>query len=395
MRIAYVCADPGIPVFGQKGCSIHVQEVIRALRQQGAEVELFAVRLGDEPAADLADVKVHHLPPVPQGDRAVRERVALSMNPDLPVELAQHGPFDLIYERYSLWSYGAMEFAQATGIPGILEVNAPLIEEQIQHRGLVHRAAAEQVAQRVLAAATAVVAVSEEVKHYLEQWGVRAKVRVIPNGVNPQRFPEPTLELERAADCFTIGFVGSLKPWHGLLHLIQAFARLHPDVPEARLLIVGDGPERASLERQLAQQGLSSLARFTGAVPPHAVPPLLAAMDVAVAPYPALPGFYFSPLKVVEYMAAGRPVVASRIGQLSELVSNGVTGLLLPPGDDVALASTLERLWRSPHLRQRLGQAARQHILTHHTWDAVAQQILAIAHPHPASPAPRTKHLQS
>ena len=130
MRIAYICADPGIPVFGQKGCSIHVQEVMRAFRQQGATVELFALRWGDGIPADLADVTRHHLPPVPKGDAGVREQVALAINPELQTQLARKGPFDLIYERYSLWSYSALEFAQIQGIPGILEVNAPLIEEQ-------------------------------------------------------------------------------------------------------------------------------------------------------------------------------------------------------------------------------------------------------------------------
>ena len=149
MRIAYVCADPGIPVFGQKGCSIHVQEVIRALRHQGAQVELFAVRCEDTPPADLADIIIHPLPPIPKVEQDLRERMALSMNLDLRMKLEQAGHFDLIYERYSLWSFSAIEFAQEAKIPGLLEVNAPLIEEQIQYRGLIHQEAAEQDANRV------------------------------------------------------------------------------------------------------------------------------------------------------------------------------------------------------------------------------------------------------
>ena len=139
MRIAYICADPGIPVCGQKGCSIHVQEVIRSLRHQGAQVELFAARCDNPPPEDLADLIVHRLPPIPKLERAVREQVALSINDDLHRELEQAGPFDLIYERYSLWSYSAMELAQKINIPGILEVNAPLIEEQAKYRGIIHK----------------------------------------------------------------------------------------------------------------------------------------------------------------------------------------------------------------------------------------------------------------
>lgn len=380
MRIAYVCADPGIPVFGQKGCSIHVQEVIRAFRQQGAIVELFALRLGNTPPADLADIKLHRLPTVPKGEAVLREKVAFSINPDLWVELELAGPFDLVYERYSLWSYSAMEFAQQRGIPGLLEVNAPLIEEQTQHRGLVHRNVAEQVANRAFRAARGLIAVSQEVKQYLTGWVSAEKIHVIPNGVNPQRFP-PNLRpaLAQSTHTFTVGFVGSLKPWHGLSHLVNAFAQLQSRVPQARLLIVGDGPERNALIADLMQRNLQQSAHLTGAVSPDQIPGLLATMDVAVAPYPNQPDFYFSPLKVVEYMAAGLPVVVSCLGQLTSLVIDTITGLLCPPSDEKALADALERLWQSPELRHRLGQAARQHVLTHYTWDVAAKRILEIA----------------
>jgi hypothetical protein len=168
MRIAYICADPGVPVFGQKGCSIHVQEVIRSLLRQGVQVELFATRLGGDPPAGLETVTVHQLPAIPKGEQAAREQAALSANLDLRLALEQEAPFDLVYERYSLWSFTAMEYAQAVGIPGLLEVNAPLIEEQEKHRGLCDRASAQRVAERVFSAATALIAVSEEIKTYLE-----------------------------------------------------------------------------------------------------------------------------------------------------------------------------------------------------------------------------------
>ncbi|HEY9669194.1 MAG TPA: glycosyltransferase family 4 protein, partial [Coleofasciculaceae cyanobacterium] len=184
MRIAYICADPGVPVFGQKGCSIHVQEVIRSLLRQGAQVELFATRLGGDPPAGLETVTVHQLPAIPKGEQAAREQAALSANLDLRLALEREAPFDLVYERYSLWSFTAMEYAQSVGIPGILEVNAPLIEEQEKHRGLCDRTSAEQVAERVFSAATALIAVSEEIKTYLEGYPeVGQRVHVIPNGV--------------------------------------------------------------------------------------------------------------------------------------------------------------------------------------------------------------------
>src|SRR5262249_1491927 len=153
MRIAFVCADRGVPVFGRKGCSIHVQEVIRALLRQGAQVELFAQRPEGEPPPGLGAIRVQALPSLPKGAHVVREQAALAANDTLYQMLEREGPFDLVYERYSLWSYAGMEYARDSETSGLLEVNAPLIDEQTQHRVLVDRAAADRVAERVFAAA--------------------------------------------------------------------------------------------------------------------------------------------------------------------------------------------------------------------------------------------------
>jgi glycosyltransferase involved in cell wall biosynthesis len=101
-------------------------------------------------------------------------------------------------------------------------------------------------------------------------------------------------------------------------------------------------------------------------------------MDVGVAPYPQAADFYFSPLKVYEYMAAARPVVASRVGQVARLVEDGVTGVLCPPGDAAALAAALARLHRDPLERERMGRAGRELVLREHSWDAVVGRILRI-----------------
>ncbi len=381
MRIAYVSADLGVPVFGRKGCSIHVQEVVRALRARGARVELFTMRPEGAPPPGLETVPVYALPLPAKGERAVREQAALAANAGVRDILEREGPFDLVYERYSLWCTAGMDYARDQGTPGFLEVNAPLIAEAAEHRGLVDRAGAERVAAQVFGGATALLAVSEEIAAYLRDYpGTDGRIHVIPNGVNPERFAAGGVAARpKSPDVFTVGFLGTLKAWHGLTVLAEALALLHRRVPAARLLIVGDGPERERLEADLAGRGLRDAARFTGAVPPEAVPGLLAVMDVAVAPYPLLANFYFSPMKVYEYMAAGLPVVASRIGQLTTILRHEATGLLCPPGDAVALAAALERLWRDPAARRRLGEAARTQVLRDHTWAAVARRILDLA----------------
>jgi glycosyltransferase involved in cell wall biosynthesis len=390
MRVAYVCADRGVPVFGHKGCSVHVQEVIRALTGRGARVEVFARRCEGEPPPGLEPIRLHRLPALPKADPTVREQAALAANHGTRELLERQGAFDLVYERYSLWSFAGMEYAWDRGIPGLLEVNAPLIDEQAEYRTLVDRASAEWVAERAFTAAAAVLAVSDTVATYVESFpAARGRVHVVPNGVNPGRFrPGLAPALASEPGTLTIGFAGSLKPWHGLATLAEAFARLRRG--DVRLLIVGDGPGRVELEADLAARGLRSAAHFAGAVPPGDVPSWLVSMDVAVAPYPPLERFYFSPLKVYEYLATGLPVVVSRVGQVEDVIRHEVSGLLVPPGDAAALAAAIERLRLDPGLRARLGQAARATVLRGHTWEAVVERVLRLAGLGPATPVSGT-----
>lgn len=383
-RIAYVCADLGVPVFGRKGASVHVQEVLRGLQRRGARVTLFAQRLGAEAPADLNEVEVVALPEIDKtGDAARRARAALAANPALARALHAHGPFDLVYERYSLWSHAAMEYARDIGCPGLLEVNAPLIEEQREHRGLALPDQAERVAGRVFAAASALAAVSPAVAAYLEaRPEAHGRVHVVANGVDTARFADATADHTASppGDAPIVGFVGTLKPWHGLDTLVEAFSLLHDrHGVQARLLVVGDGPGRTMLESAFTRPALAGRATLTGAVDPARMPGLLAAMDIAVAPYPALEQFYFSPLKIYEAMAAGRAVVASRVGHLDSVLEHDRDGWLVDPGNPAALAQALTILLADGDLRRRLGAAAQRRAQKEYDWDAVVGRLLALA----------------
>jgi len=393
VRIAYVCADPGVSVFGTKGSSIHVQEVLRGFLQRGAEVELFATRLDGVPPDDLLPVGLHWLPALPKGDIAAREQASIGANAGLDAALRGAGDFDLVYERYSLWSYSAMEYARQRGVAGVLEVNAPLIEEQQRHRVLIDKTGAREVAARVFLAASAIAVVSSEVGEYLHQFReTEGRVHLIPNGVNTDRIKPGVPPLfERPAGTFTVGFVGTLKPWHGLPMLAQGFCELRRRDSGARLLIGGDGPERESFETELRDGGALDATTFAGPVSASRIPNLLASMDVGVAPYQANENFYFSPLKVFEYMAAGLPIVASAVGQIAEVIEDGVTGVLCPPGDGVALATALQELCASPSRREKLGRSARELAVSSHTWLHVVDQIMSLV-PQPATRPERLEH---
>jgi glycosyltransferase involved in cell wall biosynthesis len=383
MRLAYVCADPGVPVFGRKGCSVHVQEIVRSFARAGTFVDLFAARVGGDTPAGLEGVRVHRLSSADAAniaDTAARERAALAANDSLRAALERHAGFDVVYERYSLWSAAGMRYAKDRSIPGLLEVNAPLVDEQARYRSLHDRAAAVSMAARIFNDASAIAAVSEELAASIARDHTLPRApHVIPNGVDVQRFRPDVVPIRGDRDAFTVGFVGTLKPWHGIGTLVdafQAFARRHP---EARLLVVGDGPGLDELRVTLAARGLDAVSHLTGAVDPAEVPALLTSMTVATAPYPNETGFYFSPLKLFEYMAAGLPIVASRVGQIATIIEDGASGVLCPAGDAGSLAEAFERLSADSRLRTRLGQAARSQAVRKHSWDSVGRALFRIA----------------
>src|SRR3954452_20505849 len=228
MRIAYVCADPGVPVFGQKGASVHVQEVLRVLGARGPDVTLYCTRLGGTAPAGVQGVRVRSLAPSCADDLAGREAAARRAAVALQRRVVEDGPWDLVYERYSLWSRGAADRADADPLagctPSVLEGNPPLVQERALHRGLVDRAGAEAVARDALSSATAVTAVSEPVARWARTAGAASDaVHVLPNGVDTERIRPG---VRRPARPFTVGFVGTLKPWHGTAVLVDAFAGL-------------------------------------------------------------------------------------------------------------------------------------------------------------------------
>ena len=369
MRIAYVTVDPGIPVFGTKGASVHIQEVVRELIRRGHDVTVHTTRAGRDIPDDLAGLEVIETR-IDADDPGARERAQQEVSARIAARIIAGGA-DLVYERYSLFSTALAEVAEATGAAGILEVNAPLIEEQRTHRVLVDEEAAAKALARQVAAATATVAVSDPVRDWVRERTGSERVHTVPNGVSITRIvPRP----EDVGDP-VVTFVGTLKPWHGVADLLAAAALAKRPW---KLRIIGDGPERAALEEQAA--GLGIEVDFRGAVAPADMPGQLAGSAIGVAPYPDLGGEqqqYFSPLKVYEYLAAGLPVVASAVGQLPQIL--GELGTLVPPSDPAALAAAIDTLAADPVLRGKLGWRGRMQAEEKHSWAGAVDRILDLA----------------
>ncbi len=385
MRIAYIVADGGIPITGTKGASVHVREMIRALAHRHS-VDLFCANRGE----GRLDLPIEHLtlarPPARRtsADEAIerdRRRLETVGRLRCAVECAhEQTPYDLLYERYSLFGNISASMAEDYDVPIALEVNAPLIVERGRVEPLPLGPLAQEIEKHAFERSTAVLAVSDAMQSYVLAHGGRpGHVHVVPNGVDRTRF-HAGISGKRVRDAFrlhdklVVGFAGSLKAWHGVDLLLSAFARTA--TRDWALLLVGDGPCRVQLEAQAKAVDGDGQIVFSGAVPHTRMPEYLAAMDIAVAPYRRVDDFYFSPLKLFEYLAMQKPVVASDVGQLATVIRHGENGYLVKPDDIPSLAAALSHLATDTRLRADMGAAGASGVMT---WEEIADRAVALA----------------
>jgi glycosyltransferase involved in cell wall biosynthesis len=414
MKLLYVCSDFGIRPRGTKGASIHLRSITRGLCELGHDVSLLSPHAAPgrgHPARPLLSTRT--CPPARWAEmlrlylkqRDLSSQIALDLRPLLynpwvvsrVIKKLKGNPPDAILERLSLLAHVGVDLSCELKCPLFVEVNALLSREMQQFRGLELVNLARDIEQRVLARATGVFAVSEPLVDMVASLGVpRSRIHVVPNGADLTAFSpnrrwagvRRRLGLE---DAFVIGFVGSLKVWHGVDVLLDAFRRLHAEDTRARLLIVGSGPMQEDLQAQAAKADVADSVLFTGALDHRQIPRYLAAMDVAVAPYRSMDQFYFSPIKLFEYMAAGCCVVASRLGQIDQIITDRTTGLLVPPDDAEALATALSELRSDPARRTELGTAARRAAEQRFSWERAARTISELIEQstrHPAGARP-------
>ena len=408
MKILYLCPDLGIPALGRKGASVHVRSMPAAFVEAGHSVILAASVFNKSPWEDPAETtaRLLHLPP---DEKVVDAVLALkSFNETIEVENSLPGelrrilhnqdlitrlkrrfesdPPDFIYERASIYATAGISLAQVLRQPIIVELNAPLAIEQSAYRATGLGELAAQAERWMLSRADAVVTVSRALKEYVVSLGIDPEhVYSMPNCVDSSFFkPKPRSSEVRERwglrDELVLGFVGGLRPWHGVEVLPGLLDRLQKQHNNLHLVIIGNGPLQGKLQRELRDRELMQKAVFTGSMSHEQVAEMIPEFDVALAPYPQLDhSFYFSPLKIFEYMACGVPLVASEMGQIGEVVRNGETGLLYPPGDFDALTTACDRLLRDATLRRQIGRAASREIHNNYTWNRNATRVLELA----------------
>jgi glycosyltransferase involved in cell wall biosynthesis len=352
MRVLYLSADRGIPVDGHKGASVHLRQTCEALTQHGHHVVLATAPSG-VPDRFPCPVLFPQLDADTGRDRGLALSSALGS-----LEFPDH-MFDIVYERYSLWSTAGLTLSQRLGVPLALEVNAPLVQEAARFRSLARPGLARRIERQVFRGADLLLPVSQTLAQYVAAVrGNSEGIEVHGNAVDTSRFV-PGEASTRTDDTCEIVFVGSLKPWHGCQQLIEAMPEVLHQAPHARLTLIGDGPERAALAEQITKLQLDQRVRLIGAVSHQEIPRWLRQADIAVAPYPAFDQFYFSPLKLGEYFAAGLATITTTVGDLAPQAVHGESVWLVPPGDIAQLARAIAALCNDRALRLRLGSRAR------------------------------------
>ena len=362
---------------------IHIQEMLSAFRHAGHEVELVALSQSNNGKTTtgsrqklwkrLTDIIPNWLYEIMSlgyniyGYRALRQAIRKKRP-------------DFIYERYSLNTFCGSLVSKRLRIPLILEVNAPLCFEQNMLGKLVFKRLAKLTERWICSNSTWTVAVTNVLKQFLINNNVPVnKIITMHNGINPKIF-NPTISSDSIRKKYkletklVIGFVGWFRKWHGLEMLLEVLYEIKSIHQDCRLLLVGDGPAYPELYSYAEQNGLLSTVHFTGPVNRDEIPQYIAAMDMAVQPSATE---YACPMKIIEYMAMAKCIIAPDQPNINELLKNNRNAFLFRKHDKTDLRNVLLNAIENRKLRKVYGKAAYETIVKERMfWSANADKIV-------------------
>jgi glycosyltransferase involved in cell wall biosynthesis len=367
------------------GAVTHVSGILSGFRSAGLRVVLVTM---DEPPPQVADAidDLLRLRALPRHARVTEDIGTVMANREAR-RAVQRAAVALrpafIYQRNDPAVTAGVEAGHALGVPVALEFNSSVrwtranwYETRLLGRALLpHIVGAERFA---VTRADLVAAVSTPAAGIAVEIGAAAeRVVVVPNAVDIGRVDAARRYTLRVGGrhATTVGWVGSFGIWHGASVLVKAIAQLGDDVGA---LMVGDGKERAQCQELARRLGVADRIEWTGALTHAEAMARLSECDILASPHVPLDGqpFFGSPTKLFEYMAIGRPIVASALDQIAEVLEDGHTAVLVPPGDPAALAAGITTVLREPDQGRRLGAAARLEAEHAHRWDNRARCIL-------------------
>jgi len=379
MRICYLCADPGIPILGRKGCSTHVRETCRSLQEAGHEAFVVAASRGSD-ISEYRNIEIIEVPPIRLrwlGSDLRQWLFNRGLTHTLN-RLAKERAPDVLYERYSLYSTAGMHLAKRFQLPRILEVNALLVEEQI-HRIHFPRLAT-WMENRIVRSAPAVIVVSKPLRDAFIGRGVNPRqITIMPMAVDVGRF-HPDVEPTDVRSRFhlnnrtIVGYTGTLTAWHGIDLLYEVAERFKALEENICVVVIGGDKGKVDDHRERVQsRRLGDYLIFVGSVPYTEVPHYISAMDIAVVPGSIE---WASPAKLFEYQAMGKPTVAPRLVPVADILTDGREGYLFRPNDVDELTDRILQLHRNSVERLAMGRRARQRVVESHAWEHNTKRII-------------------
>ena len=291
----------------------------------------------------------------------------------------------LIYQRHSIFNASGVVLSHIFNVPLILEVNNSEVWAKKNWSRLIFEKLATKIEKFAFENSDLISVVSEVTKEQIVSLGAdENKIVVNPNGVNPEKFsPEISgksiREQLKLDDFYVVGFIGTFTRWHGVETLFDAAIEVLSNSDKIKFLLIGDGNLKSHLELKTEQLGLKDKIIFTGIIPHEKAPEYLAACDVLISPHLGFESgerFFGSPTKLFEYMAMGKPIIASELEQIGQIIRNEINGLLFKPGDVKELSNLILRLFNDSELSSRLGKKAREDVIKNYTWTKNAMRVL-------------------
>jgi len=357
---------------------IHIHELSQAFIRNGWQVEMVSITKDEAIGKANRDEKIYQF--ADRIPRILKELLEILYNIfgilRLLHKIHQIRPV-FIYERYSLFNVAGGIASRLTGIPLIVEVNAPLAFEMSSYGTLYFKKFAQFIETWIINHSFRTITVTQVLKDILIQNGAyREKIEVMYNGINIKDFPPPPDEHEKEKGTFIIGFIGWFRKWHGLEAVLDAMQFQEWNKRSIKLLLIGDGPAKNAIAEKASQLGIADSVTITGAVARDRLINILGQIDVAIQPSATS---YACPMKIIEYMAAGKAIVAPDQPNIRELLSDGVNALLFKQDDWVDFSSKINVLVNDRQQALRIGAAARDTVVTKDlTWDANVRKVLAM-----------------
>lgn len=409
-RVAYLLADAGIGLWdSRKGSSIHARSMIKAFEQEGCQVDVYVMRAGKQPRAAKAPsfkLIVVHQSRVTRWwlrrwlEGGLWRRVAKGKPNGEPPNwmtavgwLLWHRDFlreirkrcatrrpNLIYARSAWFAFPYAALQRMLQVPLFLEVNSVMTIEKAARGELAFGELTRKMELEQFEAAREILPVSAEIKQQIvRDFGIEpAKIIVTPNAVDLDLFRPAENGPEHAPGEFVIGAVNSMRAYHGTTTLLRAAALLKHDVPGLRLLLIGNGPQFDEMKALARELEVDAITEFTGTLDHDQVHRRLRECDVCVAPYEGELNQYNCPMKLYEYMALKIPIVASRWGDIPNIMREGETALLHAPADPQGLAEAVRAILRDPQAARDRAEAAYE-VVRRHTWRVIARRIMDTA----------------